>query len=40
MLDAGKIVEFDSPSALFRKQGHFFSMAKDAGINSVDYSVL
>ncbi|XP_012683657.2 ATP-binding cassette sub-family C member 2 [Clupea harengus] len=40
VLDAGKIVEFDSPSALFRKQGHFFSMAKDAGINSVDYSVL
>ncbi|XP_063047595.1 canalicular multispecific organic anion transporter 1 isoform X2 [Engraulis encrasicolus] len=38
VLDAGKIVEFDTPSALFKKQGHFFSMAKDAGINSVEYS--
>ncbi|XP_062374958.1 canalicular multispecific organic anion transporter 1 [Sardina pilchardus] len=40
VLDAGKIVEFDSPSALFRKKGHFFSMAKDAGITSLDYTAL
>lgn len=40
VLDAGKIVEFDTPSALFQKQGHFFSMAKDAGITSVDYTAL
>lgn len=32
VLDAGKIVEFDSPSNLLEKQGHFYAMAKDAGI--------
>uniref|UniRef100_A0A8C5GHE0 ATP-binding cassette, sub-family C (CFTR/MRP), member 2 n=1 Tax=Gouania willdenowi TaxID=441366 RepID=A0A8C5GHE0_GOUWI len=32
VLDAGKIVEFDSPSNLLIKNGHFFSMAKEAGI--------
>uniref|UniRef100_A0A3B3VC08 ABC-type glutathione-S-conjugate transporter n=1 Tax=Poecilia latipinna TaxID=48699 RepID=A0A3B3VC08_9TELE len=32
VLDAGKIVEFDSPSNLMEKRGHFYSMAKDAGI--------
>uniref|UniRef100_A0A7N6B5W4 Copper homeostasis protein cutC homolog n=1 Tax=Anabas testudineus TaxID=64144 RepID=A0A7N6B5W4_ANATE len=32
VLDAGKIVEFDSPSNLLDKQGHFYAMAKDAGI--------
>ncbi|XP_028983418.1 canalicular multispecific organic anion transporter 1 [Betta splendens] len=32
VLDAGKIVEFDSPSNLLEQQGHFYSMAKDAGI--------
>ncbi|XP_076017009.1 ATP-binding cassette sub-family C member 2 [Genypterus blacodes] len=40
VLDAGKIVEFDSPSNLFEKQGHFYSMAKDAGITGVDTAVL
>uniref|UniRef100_A0AAY4E645 ABC-type glutathione-S-conjugate transporter n=1 Tax=Denticeps clupeoides TaxID=299321 RepID=A0AAY4E645_9TELE len=40
VLDAGRIVEFDTPSALFEKQGHFYSMAKDAGIVSVDSTVL
>uniref|UniRef100_A0A673LTB9 Canalicular multispecific organic anion transporter 1-like n=1 Tax=Sinocyclocheilus rhinocerous TaxID=307959 RepID=A0A673LTB9_9TELE len=33
VLDSGKIVEFDSPSVLLNnKQGHFYAMAKDAGI--------
>lgn len=39
VLDAGKIVEFDSPSNLLKKQHHFHAMAKDAGIaqeNSTD----
>ncbi|XP_067091719.1 canalicular multispecific organic anion transporter 1 [Osmerus mordax] len=40
VLDAGKIVEFDSPASLFEKQGHFYAMAKDAGINSIDYTTL
>ncbi|XP_019116392.2 ATP-binding cassette sub-family C member 2 [Larimichthys crocea] len=40
VLDAGKIVEFDSPSNLLEKQGHFYDMAKDAGIKSEDTSVL
>ncbi|XP_054885537.1 canalicular multispecific organic anion transporter 1 [Poeciliopsis prolifica] len=34
VLDAGQIVEFDSPSNLMQKRGHFYSMAKDAGITS------
>ncbi|XP_070696945.1 ATP-binding cassette sub-family C member 2 [Pempheris klunzingeri] len=32
VLNAGKIVEFDSPSNLLEKQGYFYAMAKDAGI--------
>ncbi|KAM9726615.1 ATP-binding cassette sub-family C member 2 [Menidia menidia] len=40
VLDAGKIVEFDSPSNLLEKQGHFYSMAKDAGIKHEEISVL
>lgn len=32
VLDAGKIVEFDSPMNLLKKQGHFYAMAKDAGL--------
>lgn len=33
VLDSGKIVEFDAPSVLLNnKQGHFYAMAKDAGI--------
>ncbi|KAL0964216.1 hypothetical protein UPYG_G00320960 [Umbra pygmaea] len=36
VLDAGKIVEFDSPSTLFNQQGHFYAMAQDAGITTVD----
>ncbi|XP_053306512.1 ATP-binding cassette sub-family C member 2 [Spea bombifrons] len=34
VLDAGNIVEFDSPEELFQRQGHFYSMVKDAGIES------
>lgn len=40
VLDAGKIVEFDSPSNLLEKQGHFYGMAKDAGITHEDNTSL
>ncbi|KAM8852537.1 ATP-binding cassette sub-family C member 2 isoform 1-T1 [Synchiropus picturatus] len=40
VLDAGKIVEFDSPSNLLDRQGHFYSMAKDAGITKTENSSL
>ncbi|GAA6065526.1 canalicular multispecific organic anion transporter 1, partial [Tachysurus ichikawai] len=40
VLDAGKIVEFDSPSVLFEKKGHFYALAKEAGISPMQYSVL
>ncbi|MCJ8749120.1 hypothetical protein PDJAM_G00172600 [Pangasius djambal] len=40
VLDAGKIVEFDSPSVLFEKKGHFYALAREAGISSLQYSVL
>ncbi|KAB5518421.1 hypothetical protein PHYPO_G00165670 [Pangasianodon hypophthalmus] len=40
VLDAGKIVEFDSPSVLFDKKGHFYALAREAGISSLQYSVL
>ncbi|XP_061693084.1 canalicular multispecific organic anion transporter 1 isoform X2 [Syngnathoides biaculeatus] len=32
VLDAGRILEFDSPSSLLDKKGHFYAMAKDAGL--------
>uniref|UniRef100_A0A669ERU9 Canalicular multispecific organic anion transporter 1 n=1 Tax=Oreochromis niloticus TaxID=8128 RepID=A0A669ERU9_ORENI len=32
VLDAGRIVEFDSLNNLLEKEGHFYTMAKDAGI--------
>lgn len=38
VLDSGKIVEFDSPSDLLHnKEGHFYAMAKDAGIRSEEH---
>ncbi|KAL6101831.1 abcc2 [Pungitius sinensis] len=40
VLDAGRIVEFDSPSNLLQKRGYFYAMAKDAGINQEDNTVL
>ncbi|KAL6466399.1 hypothetical protein MHYP_G00242030 [Metynnis hypsauchen] len=40
VLDAGKIVEFDSPGALLQKQGHFFALAKEAGVISTQYTAL
>ncbi|XP_068597286.1 ATP-binding cassette sub-family C member 2 [Brachionichthys hirsutus] len=36
VLSAGKIIEFDSPANLLEKQGHFYNMAKDAGITQDD----
>ncbi|XP_043991808.1 ATP-binding cassette sub-family C member 2-like [Gambusia affinis] len=40
VFDAGKIVEFDSPSNLMEKRGHFYSMAKDAGITDESKTTL
>ncbi|XP_042357577.1 canalicular multispecific organic anion transporter 1 isoform X2 [Plectropomus leopardus] len=40
VLDAGKIVEFDSPSNLLEKQGYFYAMAKDAGITLEENTAL
>lgn len=36
VLDAGKIIEFDSPANLLERRGHFYAMAKDAGITQED----
>uniref|UniRef100_UPI00398F0E09 ATP-binding cassette sub-family C member 2 n=1 Tax=Pristiophorus japonicus TaxID=55135 RepID=UPI00398F0E09 len=35
VLDAGRLIEFDTPSALLQRQGHFYRMARDAGISAV-----
>lgn len=41
VLDAGNIVEFDSPSNLLDdKHGHFYSMAKNAGITQTELTAL
>ncbi|KAM9548886.1 ATP-binding cassette sub-family C member 2 [Guaruba guarouba] len=40
VLQAGRIVEFDSPEELLRKQGVFSMMAKDAGITNTDTTML
>uniref|UniRef100_A0A672VEL7 MRP2 protein n=1 Tax=Strigops habroptila TaxID=2489341 RepID=A0A672VEL7_STRHB len=40
VLQAGRIVEFDSPEELLRNQGTFSSMAKDAGITNAETTML
>ncbi|XP_061547082.1 canalicular multispecific organic anion transporter 1 [Phycodurus eques] len=40
VLDAGRIVEFDSPSSLLEKKGDFYAMAKDAGITQAEITSL
>ncbi|NXH26520.1 MRP2 protein, partial [Myiagra hebetior] len=40
VLQAGRIVEFDSPEELLTKQGIFSAMAKDAGIGIAETSAL
>ncbi|XP_074089273.1 ATP-binding cassette sub-family C member 2 [Macrotis lagotis] len=39
VLDSGKIVEYDSPDNLLQRNGPFYFMAKDAGIESLDTSL-
>ena len=34
VLDDGHIVEFDSPNKLITQHGHFYNLAKDAGLLS------
>lgn len=40
VLQAGRIVEFDSPEELLRKPGVFSMMAKDAGITNTETTTL
>ncbi|XP_009877002.1 PREDICTED: canalicular multispecific organic anion transporter 1 [Apaloderma vittatum] len=40
VLQAGRIVEYDSPDKLLKKQGVFYRMAKDAGITNIETTVL
>ncbi|XP_066550054.1 ATP-binding cassette sub-family C member 2 isoform X2 [Amia ocellicauda] len=40
VLEAGKIVEFDSPRELLHRHGHFYAMAKDAGLTTMENTVL
>lgn len=40
VLQAGRIVEFDSPEELLKKQGIFSAMAKDAGITATESTML
>ncbi|KAM3913418.1 ATP-binding cassette sub-family C member 2-like [Leptodactylus fuscus] len=40
VLDSGKIIEYGSPEKLLQSQGHFASMAKDAGIEDSNSSTL
>ncbi|XP_048464738.1 canalicular multispecific organic anion transporter 1 isoform X1 [Rhincodon typus] len=40
VLDAGRIIEFDSPFELLQKQGHFYNMAKDAGLTATGVTAL
>ncbi|XP_056384892.1 ATP-binding cassette sub-family C member 2 [Hyla sarda] len=40
VLDSGRIAEYNSPEKLLASQGHFASMAKDAGIENTDSTSL
>ncbi|NWX01963.1 MRP2 protein, partial [Caloenas nicobarica] len=40
VLQAGRLVEYDSPEELLKKQGTFSLMAKDAGITNTETSML
>ncbi|XP_074447165.1 ATP-binding cassette sub-family C member 2 [Larus michahellis] len=40
VLQAGRIVEYDSPEELLKKQGIFSAMAKDAGITNTESTML
>ncbi|GAB0192161.1 ATP-binding cassette sub-family C member 2 [Grus japonensis] len=40
VLQAGRIVEYDSPEELLKKEGVFSAMAKDAGITNIETTVL
>lgn len=40
VLQAGRIVEYDSPEELLKKQGIFSAMAKDAGITNIETTML
>lgn len=40
VLDAGKIIEYGEPEELLRSNGHFASMAKDAGIEGAKSTIL
>lgn len=40
VMNAGKIVEYDSPEELLQKQGIFSAMAKDAGITNTETTTL
>lgn len=40
VMQAGKIVEFDSPDKLLQKQSIFSAMARDAGITNTETTML
>ncbi|KAG2462234.1 AB1C protein, partial [Polypterus senegalus] len=40
VLDKGRIAEFDSPSVLLQRRGHFYSMAQEAGLATADDTAL
>uniref|UniRef100_A0A8B9RAQ1 ABC-type glutathione-S-conjugate transporter n=1 Tax=Astyanax mexicanus TaxID=7994 RepID=A0A8B9RAQ1_ASTMX len=40
VLDAGRIVEFGPPDVLLQKRGHFYALAKDAGICKTETTAL
>lgn len=40
VLDHGEIVEYGSPEELLKKHGQFYSMAKEAGIENANSTML